>query len=321
MDADDGQARGSGRSRLQGAGGTTEPTNRSDVATARSRTPTGTAERNELPDQVIDNVTGKAFAVVRVGPLHAAQPDYTTEPASAERTAAKVDAEAERAALTARLEAALVERYVIKRAPATVASLPIGRTEYRFRGDTTRVAFTESIFRLATDTNSPVVARSMVDVAQARGWHALRVSGNEDFKRLVWLEATVRGLRLLGYDASLLDLEIARRERDARAVNRIEPKRSEAVATSPVAAENGSGRGGGRKAVLAAIEAILVAKRVPQTRREAVVAAAAEILARRTSRSEPVKVKVYDKAAPVRRPVVVPPAELQRAREPASPVR
>ena len=113
---------------------------------------------------------------------------------------ARIDAQAEHAARVAQLEAALIERYLIKRAPVTVGDVTIGRTEYRFRGDTSRVAFTESTFRLATDTNSPSVARSMVDVAETRNWRALRVSGNEDFKRMVWLEASVRGVRTLGYE-------------------------------------------------------------------------------------------------------------------------
>jgi hypothetical protein len=113
----------------------------------------------------------------------------------------------------ARLEAALMDRYIIKRAPVTMGDVTIGRTEYRFRGDTSRVAFTESTFRLATDTNSPSVARSMVDVAEARNWKALRVSGNEDFKRMVWLEASVRGVKTLGYEPNPGDLEVLKRER------------------------------------------------------------------------------------------------------------
>ena len=141
------------------------------------------------------------------------------------KAVARIDAQAERAALIARLETALLERYVIKRAPLTVGDMTIGRTEYRFRGDTSRVAFTESTFRLATDTNSPSVARSMVDVAEARNWKALRVSGNEDFKRMVWLEASVRGVKTLGYEPNPGDLEVLKREREARLVNRIEPAR------------------------------------------------------------------------------------------------
>jgi hypothetical protein len=237
---------------------------------------------------------------------------------------ARLDAQAERAALVARLESALVERYLIKRAPVTVGDVTIGRTEYRFRGDTSRVAFTESTFRLATDTNSPSVARSMVDVAEARNWKALRVSGNEDFRRLVWLEASVRGVKTLGYEPNPGDLEVLRKERESRLVNRIEPTR-EAAGDKAAGAEanvKGSARGGGgRKAVLVAIEAVLVAKRVPEKQREAVMAAATEKLAQRMRSGQMPKVKVYDKAAPSQRPVVMPVPEVQRTRERAAPVR
>jgi len=235
---------------------------------------------------------------------------------------ADIDAKAERAALVARLEAALVDRYLIKRAPVTVGDVTIGRTEYRFRGDTSRVAFTESTFRLATDTNSPSVARSMVDVAEARNWRALRVSGNEDFKRMVWLEASARGVKTIGYEPNPADLEVLKREREARLVNRIEPARGDGPAAAATPAEKASARGGGgRKAVLAAIEAVLVAKGVPDKQREAVMAAATEKLAQRMREGQSIKVKVYDKAASSQRPVVMPTPEAQRTRERAAPVR
>jgi hypothetical protein len=241
------------------------------------------------------------------------------EPAQA-AAVAKIDAQAERAAQVARLEAALTDRYVIKRAPVTVGDVTIGRTEYRFRGDTSRVAFTESTFRLATDTNSPSVARSMVDVAEARNWKALRVSGNEDFKRMVWLEASVRGVKTVGYEPNPADVEVLRRERDARLVNRIEPDRDTNAQGTSTPTEKGSARGGGgRKAVLAAVEAVLIAKKVPEKQREAVMASAAEKLGQRIRAGQAPKVKVYDAAAPSQRPAVVPTPEVQRTRERAAP--
>jgi hypothetical protein len=232
---------------------------------------------------------------------------------------ARIDAAAERAALVARLEAALSERYVIKRAMVTVGDRPIGQTEYRFRGDTSRVAFTESAFRLSTDTNSPSVARSMVDVAEARHWQSLRVSGHEDFRRMVWLEASLRGVKTIGYEPVAGDQELLRKEREARQVNRIEPT---ADAAAPAGTSKGSARGsGGRKTVLAAIEAVLVAQRVPEKRREAIMTAAADNLAKRLAAGEVHKVKVFDKAAPQQRPVVRPTPEPQRVQERAAPVR
>lgn len=291
------------------------------VGTTWQRQPT-LPPRPPVLDQVIDDESrapAPAPASAKGVPLDAAKP--ATRDTSDVQAVARVDAAAESAAFVARLEAALLERYVIRRAPVTVGELTIGRTEYRFRGDTTRVAFTESTFRLATDTNSPSVARSMVDVAEARGWRALRVSGNEEFKRLVWLEATMRGVKTVGYEPSLPDLDLVKREREARAVNRIEPAQGDTAAAATAAADKASGRGGGRKAVLAAIEAILVAKRVPPARREAVMTAASQQLAQRISRGEQVKVRVYDKAAPSQRPVVMPKPEQQRSRERPAPAR
>jgi len=268
------------------------------------------SERDEVPE---------ATKVVVLPGI--AKPAAPAEQGNA-KTLARLDAQAERSALVARLEAALTERYIIKRAPVTVGDLSIGRTEYRFRGDTSRVAFTESTFRLATDTNSPSVARSMVDVAEARNWKALRVSGNDAFKRLVWLEASVRGVRTLGYEPNPGDLEVLKREREARLVNHIEPARDAGAGVAASPAEKASARGsGGRKAVLAAIEAVLVARRVPDKQREAVMAAATEKLAQRLRDGHAPKVKVYDKAAPSQRPVVMPVPEVQRTRERAAPVR
>jgi hypothetical protein len=60
---------------------------------------------------------------------------------------------------------------------------------------------------------------------------------------------------------------------------------------------------------------------VPDKQREAVMAAATEKLAQRLRDGQAPKVKVYDKAAPSQRPVIVPAPEVQRTRERAAPVR
>jgi hypothetical protein len=248
-------------------------------------------------------------------------------PPAAERDAVPVRPAVapDRSAQLAQIEAALNERYVIKRAGLKVGHLQIGDTEYRFRGDTSRVAFIESAARLATDTNNPSVARSMVDVAQARNWQALRVSGNEDFKRMVWLEAMVRNVKTVGYEPAPADLELLRKERDARQVNRIEPlggrtghSTNGAAAKAPKQSERGSG---GRKVVLAALEAVLVDRKVPAKQREAVMAAAAENLATRVAAGQTHKVKVYDQAAPPQRVAAISVPEQQRARERVTPAQ
>lgn len=234
---------------------------------------------------------------------------------------ARIDAEAERAAMVARIESSLSERYVIKRAPVMVGDIKIGSTEYRFRGDSSRVAFTESTFRLATDTNSPSVARSMVDLAQARNWKGLRVSGAEDFRRMVWLEATVRGVKAVGYEPNLADMEVLKREREARQTNRIEPARDAGAGNATTANEKSSVRGGGRKAMIAAIDAVLIAKKVPEAKRQAVLAAASEQLAQQTRSAALPKIKVYDRTAQRPLPITPPTPDLNRAQDRAAPTR
>ena len=242
--------------------------------------------------------------------------------ASARPDVASVDADAERAARTERIEAALLERYVIKRAAVKIADVSVGQTEYRYRGDTSRVAFTETTFRLATDNNSPSVARSMVDVAEARNWKALRVSGHEDFRRMVWLEASLRGVKTIGYEPQPADQEVLRRERESRLVNRIEPTLEKTATSDNAAPGKQSARGsGGRKAVLATLEAVLVAKGVSPKQRDAVMAAATENLAQRLRQGETHKVKVYDRSAPSERPAVAPVRERQRTLDRGAPVR
>lgn len=235
-----------------------------------------------------------------------------------EGAVALIDAEAERTAMVARLETELSERYVIRRAIVSIGDTPVGQTEYRFRGDTSRVAFTESTFRLATDNNSPSVARSMVDVAQARDWKALRLSGHDEFRRMVWFEASLRDVKTIGYEPLQSEVARLKTEREARQINRIEPATLAAASSATKTSARGSGS---RKTVLAAIEAVLVAQRVPEKRREAIIAAATANLAKRLAAGEVHKVKVLDRVAPQRRPMARPVPEQQHIRERAAHVR
>lgn len=222
---------------------------------------------------------------------------------SADRNGAKSQSiakssNADRSRRIEQIEAALNDRYLIKHAPVTLGAVSLGQTEYRFRGDTSRIAFTESTFKLATDTNSPSVARSMVDVAEARGWRSLRISGAEEFRRMVWMEASIRGVKTQGYEPVPGDVASMRKEQLARQINQLEPLPTPGSSAQAPAQGTGS-----RKTVLAAIEALLVAKGVPEQKREAVLAAATEQLAQAKQNGQTAKVRVLDKSAPSHRPV------------------
>ncbi len=222
------------------------------------------------------------------------------------------------------LETELRERYVVKRAQLASETFAASATVYLLRPDGSKIAFTESTFKLATGTSDPQVVRSMVAVAQARHWKGLRVAGSEDFRRLVWLEASLRGVKTAGYEPSLADLgalqhkreqELDRMREHLRAGNHTlhhtdrhtEHSTGETVRTSPPLQPAAPGpnerpppRGTrAHEAVLAAIEAILVAKGMPQPKRDAVLAAASAQLAHRAEAGQRMpRVKIYDLAAP-----------------------
>ena len=216
----------------------------------------------------------------------------------------------------------LHERYLIRRPALKIGAVAIGQTEYRHRGDTSRVAFTESTFKLSTDSNSPSVARSMVDVAESRHWQGLRVSGNDDFRRMVWLEASLRGVKTIGYEPLPADREALRKASSARQANHMERRRWRCSERERQPRPSQSARGtGGRKAVLVALEALLIERKVPQRQRAAVMAAAADNLAQRQGRGETHRIKIYDPNAATQRSEPAPTREAQRGRERGAPAR
>ena len=72
--------------------------------------------------------------------------------------------------------------------------------QYFFRDRNNALAFEDKGPRIATRTEDPVVAASMVELAVAKGWKELKVSGSESFRRAVWLEAARRGMAVRGYE-------------------------------------------------------------------------------------------------------------------------
>lgn len=64
------------------------------------------------------------------------------------------------------------------------------------------------------DYNSEAI-KAMVDIAEARGWNSLTVTGSPDFRKAVWNEAAARGLSVKGYkrteaEQARIDKELAR---------------------------------------------------------------------------------------------------------------
>lgn len=75
---------------------------------------------------------------------------------------------------------------------------------------------------LVTEHNRPDVVESMVDMAHAKSWQRIRVSGHEAFRSEVWLQGTLLGMEVRGYEPKAADLARLADARQARLNNRIE---------------------------------------------------------------------------------------------------
>lgn len=60
-------------------------------------------------------------------------------------------------------------------------------------------AFTDRGSRLTTPSENTEVIKSLIAIAEARGWTEITVSGTERFRRDAWLAASVAGLSVRGY--------------------------------------------------------------------------------------------------------------------------
>jgi hypothetical protein len=75
---------------------------------------------------------------------------------------------------------------------------------------------------LVTEHNRPDVVESMIDMAHAKSWRRIRVSGHEAFRSEAWLQGTLLGIEVSGYEPKAADLARLADARRAQLDNRIE---------------------------------------------------------------------------------------------------
>jgi hypothetical protein len=100
-----------------------------------------------------------------------------------------------------------------------------------------QLAFEDLGPHLVTEHNRPDVVESMVDMVAAKSWRRIRVSGHEAFRSEVWLQGTLLGIEVSGYEPKAADLARLADARQARQNNRIEADASMAPAAVPSRAE------------------------------------------------------------------------------------
>lgn len=86
-------------------------------------------------------------------------------------------------------------------------------------------AFRDAGAKLVTRETNNEVVRDMVATAVHRGWGEIKVTGEPEFRRQVWIEASLKGLEVTGFKPTERDRQEMEKLLDARDARTIEPVR------------------------------------------------------------------------------------------------
>lgn len=93
-----------------------------------------------------------------------------------------------------------------------------GKTKsYYYKNNPSHLVFKETSRSLVTKEKNDATIKTMVGVAQSKGWSKISVKGSKDFKGKAWLEAKLAGLDVSGYKPTEKDeqlLELKQKEKD-----------------------------------------------------------------------------------------------------------
>jgi hypothetical protein len=105
--------------------------------------------------------------------------------------------------------------------------------QYFLKDTPHQLAFEDIGPYLVTEHNRSDVVESMVDMVRAKDWGRIRVSGHPQFRQEVWVQATLLGIEVSGYEPKPVDFARLAEGRRDRLTNRIE-------VTGPAAAAQAS---------------------------------------------------------------------------------
>jgi hypothetical protein len=72
--------------------------------------------------------------------------------------------------------------------------------KYYFKENPEVEAFRDKGEKIIAKSTASSVAKSMVDLAEAKQWESIKLSGTKEFRREVWMEASVKGMNVTGYE-------------------------------------------------------------------------------------------------------------------------
>lgn len=98
------------------------------------------------------------------------------------------------------------------------------KVNYYDKSDTEQVniAFEDRKNGLHTSRQDEKTVKAMMDLAESKGWTAIKLKGTGEFKQKAWLEASLRGIETKGYDPTEKDKAELIAKQEARTVNQVE---------------------------------------------------------------------------------------------------
>ena len=187
--------------------------------------------------------------------------------------------------------------------------------DYEFRDQPGKIAFSESLHKLSSQTDSPAAVKAMVDRALERGWETVRVSGSSEFTRQAWIAATAHGLKAIGHSPTPGDWQAAEKERARLELSRSLRDGPSQQKVAPVKAQGGTVEhadpAGERvrrssaireRQLVAAFDKALLDGKVPANLRDQMRERMAVEGARRAGQGERFNVRVYDLKSPRAKP-------------------
>jgi hypothetical protein len=105
------------------------------------------------------------------------------------------------------------------------------------RKDNGEIAFHDSGKKLYTNKNDVEIAIAMTKMAEAKGWESIKVSGKPEFKREVWLEASLKRVEVKGFSPSEKDLAALAVRREQVLKNAVEHSEKSAPVADKSASE------------------------------------------------------------------------------------
>jgi len=98
----------------------------------------------------------------------------------------------------------------------------VSGAKFHFKDQPQKVAFTDKGSHIVSASNDERVAKAMATMVQAKGWKTITVSGHPDFRREVWMQASLQGIEVRGYKPKEQDLRLLEEQRERQMKNRVE---------------------------------------------------------------------------------------------------